>query len=239
MTPEAPQVDPKKVQEFLQERADKTRGTEETVVLDYAELRQRAEQDNEEIARQQEAVEANRNKNFEPDKASLAHLSAWALDSSSFKTEVTDEDKALFLKSLLNDTPLELGIKLEIGLNMDFRILNNYEMEVVYLTLDGLSKEGKILGPAQYASLVQQAAAALQLVSYASKPVTFASFTPRANTPEDDVKTLREAMETRVALWSSVKWQAVIMGLRIFEAKLAICNENCRNANFWNPAGAN
>lgn len=239
MTPR--QVDPEQVKAYLAEQAKASQPAVDSpadTVVNLDELKAATDKANEETAASHENIDEDRNKNFEPDKTSLAHLSAWAIDRTDLKVKVTEQDKALYLKSLLNDTALELPVALEIGLNMTFRALTNFDMEVVFMTLQKYSNEDKIVGPAQYASKVQQCAAALQLIKYADLPTNYVKFDAPRPCMEAAIKALSDYIENVIAEWDWPKWQAVVTGLRIFETKLAICNENSRNGNFWLPADA-
>lgn len=233
------QVDPQEVSNFLQQTSPATSPITEPVmeghtVINYDDLKKA----NDDIKGIQESVEQNRDKSFEPDTASLAHLSPWILENEDLNVEVTDSDKAMYVKSLLHDEPLELSVHLDVGLDLTFRSLSNYDSEVVFTYLTKMSDEGKITGPAQYATRVQECAAAIQLQRYAGKdfmPLNLTPAVPLAEAAERVAKRVNE----EVATWHWPKWKAVITGLRIFETKLTICNENARHATFWQTAGAN
>lgn len=233
------QVDPQNVKNFLDAPpAIPTPGqpAEDAGTVTLDELKQQMEERAAEDKFTQEQVEAQRNKTFEPDKNNLVNMSAWVFNRDDLKVEVNDMDKRMYLKALLNDTPIVLNIAMECGLTISFKPMTNYEMEAVFLALQEDSNSGKIIGPSHYAARVQQYAAVLQLLTYndiaAGHPVFSAPYPPIADT----VLKIRECLETKVAMMGWPKWQAVVTGLRIFETKLAICNENMRNGNFWNPA---
>lgn len=197
------------------------------------------EEEQEKIKKLHEDVEQDRNKFFEPDKASLAHLSGWVFSEGNLKVEVDEGDKVFYIKSLLNDTELELNIKLEMGVSLLIRATKNYDLDVILKTLEKYSEESRIPGPAQYASLVQKCAAALQIVKFGDKNLDPPVFLPGENTLDADALKLKSRIDNVLGVWPWPKWNAAVTALRIFETKLAICNENARQANFWQTAGAN
>lgn len=233
-------VDPASVKAFL-ENADQNNEPqmEGHEVVDIDQIREEVRKQDAEIAESHKQVDKERSKVFEPDKTSLAHLSSWVFADGKLEVEVTDQDKALYIKSLLNDTALEMPVTLELGITMTFRALSNYDLEVVFLALQAYSEENKIVGPAQYASRVQQCAAALQLIKYNDIPAQAPNFSPDKGGLTADVATLRNRVDSVIAAWNWPKWQAIVTALRIFEIKLSLCNENARNANFWQTADAN
>lgn len=239
------QVDPEAVKQFLQEEIDEegestAPGSDSPadVVTSYEALKKEGEQTLKDLAESTANIEDGRSKLFEPDKASLAHLSSWVHDNKTdLKVEVEEQEKALYLKSLLNDTTLELPIKLDIGITLLFRALTNYDFEVVFTALQKDSDGGKITGPAQYASRVQQCAVAMQLIKFGDKHLDYVNFKAPYPTVNKAADILRKYIQEDMSNWAWPKWQAAVTGLRVFETKLAICNENIRNGGFWQPVG--
>jgi len=241
------QVNPEDVKAFLSQQEQNTENVEVTTesqipgheVINLDEARKQQEQEQAEVKALHDKVEEDRSKLFEPDKASLAHLSSWVFAAGNLEAKVDAEDKALYLKSLLNDIPLALNIKLEMGINFVIRATTNYDLDVIFKCLEKYSEESKIPGPAQYASLVQKCAAAIQIIKFGDQPLNPPTFTYGQNSVEKDAEILRERIETVLGKWAWPKWNTAITALRIFEAKLALCNENARQANFWQTADAN
>jgi hypothetical protein len=194
-------------------------------------------------AAQQEALETNNNidqgrsKLFEPDTTSVTSLSPWLFQKEDFIVDATEEDKALYLKSLLNDTNLILTIVLEAGVEMQFRSLTNFDFEVIFEALRKESEAGNITGPAQYASKVQQAAVAMQAMKFGEKALDYVSFNKPYPKLAEAAEVLLTYTKNEMGDWAWAKWQCLVTGLRMFETKLSICNENIRNGNFWHPAG--
>ena len=241
------QVNPEDVKAFLSQQEQNAENIEVTTesqmpgheVINLDEARKQLEQEQSALKSMHDKVEEERSKLFEPDKASLAHLSSWVFAAGNLQVEVDAHDKALYLKSLFNDVPLELYIKLEMGINCVIRATTNYELDVIYKALEKYSEENKIPGPAQYASLVQKCAAAIQIVKFGEQALSPPKFVYGQNHIDKDADELKNRIENVLGQWAWPKWNAALTALRIFEAKLALCNENARQSNFWQTADAN
>jgi len=241
------QVNPEDVKAFLSQQEQSADNVEVTTepqmpgheVISLDEARKQLEQDQSEVKALHDKVEEDRSKLFEPDKASLAHLSSWVFAAGNLEVTVDAEDKSLYLKSLLNDVPLELNIKLEMGINFVIRATTNYDLDVIFKCLEKYSEENKIPGPAQYASLVQKCAAAIQIIKFGDQVLSPPKFIYGQNSIDEDATNLKNRIENVLGRWAWPRWNAAVTGLRIFEAKLALCNENARQANFWQTADAN
>jgi hypothetical protein len=241
------QVNPEDVKAFLSQQEQNSENIEVTTesqmpgheVINLDEARKQIEKEQSDIKSIHDKVEAERNKLFEPDKASLAHLSSWVFAAGNLQVEVDAMDKSLYLKSLFNDVPLELNVKLEMGISCVIRATTNYELDVIYKALEKYSEENKIPGPAQYASLVQKCAAAIQIIKFGDQVLSPPKYVYGENNIDTDADDLKNRIENVLGQWAWPKWNAALTALRIFEAKLALCNENARQANFWQTADAN
>lgn len=137
------QVNPEDVKAFLSQQEQSNENIEVTTesqmpgheVINLDDARKQLEQDHAEIKAMHDKVEGDRSKLFEPDKASLAHLSSWVFAAGNLEVKVDAEDKALYLKSLFNDVPLELNVKLEMGINFVVKATTNYDLDVIFKTL--------------------------------------------------------------------------------------------------------
>ena len=241
------QVNPEDVKAFLTQQEQSNENVDLTTesqmpgheVINLDEAREQLERDQAEIKNIHDKVESDRSKLFEPDKASLAHLSSWVFAAGNLEVEIDAEDKALYLKSLFNDVPLQFNVKLEMGINFIVRATTNYDLDVIFKTLEKYSEESKIPGPAQYASLVQKCAAAIQIVKFGDQILNPPTFVYGENSVDKDADNLKNRIENVLGKWAWPKWNAALTVLRIFEAKLALCNENARQANFWQTADVN
>lgn len=233
------QVNPEEVRNFLKQASAPAVPDDlppETEVISLDELKAAQQESDSKVQETFKNVEEQRSKLFEPDKASLAHLSSWVFENENLKVEVEDMDKSLYLKALLNDSELQLDVTLDAGITLRFRALTNFDFEAVFAALNKMAKAGEITGPSQYASRVQQAAAALQLVSFGGKTLDYVRFDKPHPKPDVAADKIIAYIESEMSTWGWPKWQCIVTGLRIFETKLAMCNENIRNGNFWKPA---
>lgn len=241
------QVNTEDVKAFLSQQeqiAEDTDITKESqmpghTVINLDEARKQSDEEQAAIKELQENVEESRSKLFEPDTTSLANLSSWVLDQGNLKVEVDAADKSFYLKSLFNDVPLELNISLEMGISVLIRATTNFDIDVIVRTLEKYSEENKIPGPAQYAALVQKCAAALQIIKFGNTSLNPPKFCPEKDTIDEAAKVLKYRIENVLGNWAWPKWNAALTALRVFEGKLALCNENARKANFWQTADTN
>jgi len=241
------QINSNDVKEFLAQQEQISETAEVTTesqmpghsVINLDDARKQAEEETSAIKELQDKVEKERSKLFEPDTASLAHLSSWVFDQGNLKVEVDAYDKALYLKSLFNDAPLELNIKLEMGIDVMIRATTNYDLDIVFKVMEKYSEESKVPGPAQYASLVQKCAAALQITKFGDTLLNPPTFSPGKGSADSAAVELKSRVDNLIGAWAWPKWSAALTALRIFETKLSLCNENARQANFWQTADAN
>lgn len=241
------QVNPEDVKAFLSQQENVDESIEVTKesqmpgheVINLDDARKQHEEEQVAIKGLHDKVEEDRSKLFEPDKASIAHLSSWAFSQGNLQVEVDAQDKALYLKSLFNDVPLQLNIKLEMGIDFVIKATTNYDLDVIFKTLEKYSEESKIPGPAQYATLVQKCAAALQIIKFGDKSLDPPSFSSDKISVNDAAQQLKDRIDNVLSSWAWPKWNVALTALRIFETKLALCNENARQANFWQTADAN
>lgn len=221
----------------------------ETLTKIQAMLDERIEEKQKETAQQpaeQESVrlETPRNTSFDQSNFTQGALYAWSMMTPELSVvQVTDHEKALYLKAVLNDVPVIIPIELEMGdnvfgnLTVELRTLNNYETDVVFLALEKDKEEGMIKGHHQLATRIQQYAAALQLLKVQGKPVKQIAFPEPGDAHEDMIK-LRAHVHKQVGAMQWPRWQAVLSALRVFETKIKICNDAALNGNFWTPQGA-
>lgn len=190
-------------------------------------------------------VNTKRNEAFDQSQVTQASLYAWSMLTPELGTvEVTDVEKSAYLKAVLNDVPVVLDIDLAMaGKSIDslpvtirLRTLNNYEMDVVFMSLEKDREAGLISGHHQLATRIQQYAIAMQLQKVGQTTVKNLSF-PEPGDMDTDVEVLRKFLHDFVGRMSWPRYQAVLMALRVFETKLKICNDAALNGNFWKPPG--
>lgn len=208
----------------------------EVKTINYDDVKKAQQDARKDVEETRNNVDQDRSKLFEPDTSSVTSLSPWLFQKEDFVVETSEEDKALYMKSLLNDTNLILTVTLESGIDMQFRSLTNFDFEVIFEALRKEANEGNITGPAQYASKVQQAAVAMQAMKFGSKSLEYVHFNKPYVALSEASNILLVYMKSEMGDWAWAKWQCLVTGLRMFETKLSICNENIRNGNFWLPA---
>ena len=231
------QVQPEEVKAFLDEQTKSENEKSNVINLDEA-VKAQADSDLR-IKEMLDKVEEDRVKTFDPEVDTLSNISPWKMDENDFKVEISDEDKALYLKALLHDNPLRLNIKLEMGISFEIKSLTNFDLEIVHLTLMDYVDNKRVIGPAQYASAVQQCAAAIQICKIQDTITEPPSFVPGEIEAAAAVAILKERVEKVIGKWAWPKWQAAVTAVRLFEYKLTLCNANARDSNFWQTAGAN
>lgn len=190
-------------------------------------------------------METERNTTFDSSSNSQEAVLGWAFEAPDIgKVTVTDTEKALYLKSVLNDVAVMFNIGLDMGdsnkkISADIRTLNNYEQDLAFLALEKDREENILVSPAALATRLQYYAGAMQLVSINGKRRANAlGFDGDGSTLEADVDHLRDHVNTFIKKINWPRWQAILVCLRVFEAKVKICNDAALNGNFWKPRGA-
>lgn len=232
------QVTAEEVKSFLDSQ-DHTGVPDGTNILNIEEAVKQRQEEDMRIKEMQDSVEKDRVKTFDPQHETLTNISPWKIDDTEFKVEVTDEDKVLYLKSLLTDAPVKLNVKLEMGISFELKSLTNYDLEIIHSAMMSYVDNKKVIGPAQYASVVQQCSVALQVCKIQDTNLDPPSFTPEKICISDAVLELQNRVEKVIGKWAWPKWQSAVTALRIFEYKLALCNANARESNFWKTAEVN
>lgn len=179
----------------------------------------------------QEKIEIPADKTFNENQGSVNDLFK---DSIVRKSDivVSEMDKTLFIKALMNDTPVELEIKLMNGqFNLKIRARTMYEQQLVF----ELMKSKKSLSIPEYVSELQKYSACFMLRQVGDNLVDF-SVNEKDGT-EENIKKLTEYADNYVKKLSQPKWALILNGLIIFENKCASMLEECANGNFWNPVG--
>lgn len=151
---------------------------------------------------------------------------------------VTEEDQRMYLKSMLNDTPLKLNIDLYGGkMSILCRACSVYEQQLcavasyrhTFLTKDPTI--ASILAPA----FLQKVRAALQLVSCNGILVSDLAYSPEPNKFEEHAEELCVKAEKLVGGTNAARWNAYVYALNVFEHKLAKLNEMALNRDFLSP----
>lgn len=178
---------------------------------------------------------------FTPQTENLNDFLAWTFKSSSIPdVTVSDFEKGLFFKALLNDTEFCLDIEFELieKLVVSVRGLTAYEQKIIAAALKVDADKGEIDGPHGFASFMQQYCLAYQVITFNSKPFGGIEVTKLPQlTFAEHVNLLREFMRKQLDSMPSFKLMTLIKALIIFEIKQKLLHDGLVNRNFWKPQG--
>lgn len=188
-------------------------------------------------------IETERNTTFDPNVSSQTGQYSWNLGVDGLgDVTVTDIEKSLYLKAVLNDVPVIFPITLDMAsadthVVITVRTLNNYEMDLVFWALEKDRAEGLLTNPSSLATRLQYYAGGLQVTSINNKQLSFLQF-PEPGVMEEDGVKLRTFVSKFINKINWPRWQVMLVALRIFEAKTKVCNDAALNGNFWKPQDA-
>jgi hypothetical protein len=172
-----------------------------------------------------------------PEPDTWHNMLGWIITAPDVgQVEPTDYDKRLFLKALLNDVDFELEVSLDMGqeFKVKCRTLTNYELEVIFYSIERDQIEGVVRNPADYTTMLNYYSTVLQVVEVSNVPSTF----PKLNGPgnkEKDSDILRAETLNYVGTFNQVRWQAIVTAMRIFTLKAQICTSKVNDVGFWPP----
>jgi len=145
---------------------------------------------------------------------------------------LTDYEKDLYIKTLLNDVPFTLDIEPFKGVTVSVNSRTLRTENLVFHVLSAERESGKIIGPETYFTRLQQLLAAVQITQIGDKNV---SIDPSVLCMPRDAAhpLLEEHIDKHYMDITPQKWNAINFAIRIFETKLKLCNDNLRDENFW------
>lgn len=151
---------------------------------------------------------------------------------------ITDNDQALYLKSVLNDVPLELTQTLAGGnVSVTCRALSVYEQDLVLeaaLKLVGKQEEGAF---SLLPSIAQQLRAAMQVTRINDVAQNALYLEPkRGEEHEAQVDELIRHTDKYVGRMQFAKFGFLVRALNVFEHKAAHMHAMAYNKTFWKPA---
>jgi hypothetical protein len=154
-------------------------------------------------------------------------------------TAVTEEERALYLRSILRDEAVFLEVQVEsLGISIRFKSRSNYENDIIYASIAKDQAEGAIAGIPEYLSRASRYTACVSLDRFGDLPFPRPDFTDTTIPLHKRVDELRDVFKKHMLSMSASKWGLVEVAGRMFERKLALCHDNILNRDFWNPAGA-
>lgn len=148
---------------------------------------------------------------------------------------LTDYEKDLYVKTLLNDAPYTLQIEPFRGVSMHIQSRTLRTESLVFHILSEERKSGAIIGPETYFTRLQQLLAAVQITQIGDKLVELPPDTLKLH-PDEAHPIITAHVEKFYMDITPQKWNAITFAIRIFETKLKLCNDNLRDENFW-PTG--
>jgi hypothetical protein len=151
--------------------------------------------------------------------------------------EVTGEEKKLYLKSLLNDTPLELDIEMPgAGIFIKLQTKTAEALDIIFMALAKDIEDKLIMDPSSQMTRLQQYSLCIMLLKVDQSP--FETFTYERTT-EDIYKVVDRLRKHRVKLFGAMQASRINMltyAASVFEAKVAACDQNVHNKDFYDPA---
>jgi len=148
----------------------------------------------------------------------------------------TESDKSLYLKSMLNDEPIQLSVSLCGGnIAILIRARTAWEQTCIHAAISKDYDDKLVTDMPSILLQMQRYGAALMIVEFGSAPFEHVKLDPEV--PLDDcVAKLREARTKLVDPMSLTKWTLALNALRVFESKISTMGSECLNENFWTPA---
>lgn len=151
------------------------------------------------------------------------------------KITLSDMDKDLYIKALLNDEAFATSVQPIKGIDITVKSRTLFEDDLVFHCLSAEKDNGAILGPETYYTRLQLFLATVQVTKIGPKNVTF---TVDHTLPFEELhKQMNDHVNSVYRQMQAPKWNAIVAAVRLFEAKLKICNDNLRDENFWQAAG--
>lgn len=148
--------------------------------------------------------------------------------------EVTEGERDLYVKTLINDVPYELDIEVFKDLYVRVRSRTVHNDELVYDMIREDIETKDIIGVESSYTRIQQYLLCFQVTRIAGKDVAF-------NLPEgiDRTEARRLVKEHHAKHYDNMvlpKWRALVKAVLIFDAKQKICNDKLLDKTFWEGA---
>lgn len=230
------------VREFLAERKEEEKDTSEYDLEEAEKLKRQPEVEDEEDEKLEKVNESR-----------IQFTSSGAYEDNQFaaaeqqyvnvkvdKIPVTESDKVAYVKSMLNDEPLELNISLYNGeVNIRARSVSVYEQQLAamaaynYLASDEAEHTGAMLVPL----FLQKCRIAMQLISCNGRRISDIAYTPEPGKLSAHIADLIKQANLLLARTNAPRWNAYVYALNIFEHKLTKLDEMAINRDFIVPGG--
>lgn len=240
------------VPSFVEEVTSEDTSSQAADVLAY--LKEEAEAKAAERAKQQEQLDApkfkevdlsenpNFNMTFTADP--VFEKNTQEQDTKTFfmaiddeQVPITDEDQALYMKAMLNDTDVHLEMSMMGGkFIVECRAISVYEADMVLLAALRMSgSEGKEVPTALLPGCAQQIRVAMQTVRINGKDADPIYVTANRADRDNEIDKLIARVDARLSRMNAAKYGMLVRALNVFEHKLARMNALAYTGNFWKP----
>jgi len=153
------------------------------------------------------------------------------------KIEVSDYEKDMFIKSILNDSPFYTISKILGGkVLIKVKSRNIYNDNLIFKSLTKDEAEKYFVGVEGMMQRMQAYIAAAQVVEIIGKDYNLEI--SNENTFEENYENLQVHLRKYDSMQTQM-WAAIVLAVRIHEYKTKICMDNLNNENFWESAGIN
>lgn len=154
--------------------------------------------------------------------------------------EVLDVEKEMYLKSVLNDVPVELELSGFGGkLKMVFRSRTPEETTAIFKQLQSDLKNKRFELELEYQTRLRNYCLAVQTVSInGEKQPDYSSFPVSKENMDAGIGPIYLAAEKYRSLKNEYIVVAQISLLSLFERKVALMGSKILDGDFWNPAGS-
>lgn len=150
---------------------------------------------------------------------------------------ITDDDKLIYMKSLLHSVPINLTINTQNGISGKCRSLSVYEGDVAARAIMLYMSKYPNTPISFQESIAQQYRVAMQLTEYCKMPTPYVSYTRgEGGTIDDHAQDLLEKSQYVLDVPGPV-YGIYVRLLNVFQYKLGKLHEAAFNADFWSPAG--
>lgn len=153
------------------------------------------------------------------------------------QVEVPDEERDLYLKSLLNDTQYELPIEVFPGFMVTVRSRTVFYDDLIYDMVRAKSERGEVLGLESGFTKLMRLLAGVQILRINGESV---AFDPPEGLPRTQVaEMLNQHVQKTFDKFALAKWNALVKAVRVFDSKQKICNDRILDRSFWEGANTN
>jgi hypothetical protein len=188
-----------------------------------------------EAAKEAEFIESPTHHDFDKDVPTVSNHITFEEKLPDLGTiDVTDLEKDLYIKALLNDTTFRLTVEPFDTVKITVRSRTMGEEDFIYQCLKTEREKGEIIGIEGYYTRLQYYIASFQVEKFGNTSMLFQR--PTGNFTAQH-KALKKHVDDTYGNVHRVKWNAITMAVRMFDAKEKICNDNLRKQNFWPTAG--